>query len=774
MAAQEFRIDGDSPAKGDLMFWYIAGYECVGRASAYELRVLSKSGIITPKQILGHAFDVVIGFDDASGSMHERHAHGYAVRFARLAKVGRYFQYHISLRSWFGLLSRRVNSRIYQEQGVLEVMDEVLDSSSVGKVKKLDKDNVITNHPPRRYCVQHQETDAAFISRLLEDEGIYYWFDAHDAPGTMHLSDTSTVAHSPLPADKQLKQWAYQAGTQPRFNELFYLTPVSQAGSGAYASRDSDFKVIGKKLLGDKSDPDSHELADMEVFEFPGGYFNPDDREGHARVRMEELAARRELFDGRTNWSDVAVGKSFEYTGAEPGGAPDGDYLIVSCMFCVRQPGYEGVDGSRQMKAMQEQLVPLILEHVRDDPLFKGSADMRHSWLELQLREVIAAGVNDEAQGAQGRFGITAIQAQVPFRPPRLMPRPIMPGPQSAIVVGPEGDEIFADPHGRVKVQFHWDRYGQSDENSTCWVRVSQPWAGKGWGAYFIPRIGQEVIVDFLNGDPDRPIIIGRVYNNEQTLPFTSHTQSGIKTRSTPDGDTSTFNELRFEDAKGKEQIHVHAEKDLDVLVEKMETRKVGTNRFTKVAGMCQTSIGGKRTADVGKDDILKVVGSQTFTIGAEQGLTVQKKASYVYLALWKAAADSIEFSAVTTYKLSAVSISNIAQAAYSIKAATYTLDAPIVTVSATTVQQDASKAQNITAGDIVNMGASVVHISGKSAIILECGGSSLTITPVGIVLKAATISQKGDAGVQIGAPNVAIAGDALVKVDGGIVKINT
>ena len=779
MAAQEFRIESDSPTTSDLMFWCLAGYECLGRSSVYELRVLSKNPSIDAKKVLGYAFDVVVAFGDASGAGHQRHAQGHAVRFARMAKVGRYHQYHISLRSWFWLMSKRVNSRIFQEQDILEVFDAVADSSSIKGIKKIDKDNVSGIHQVRRYCVQHQESDQAFISRLLEDEGIYYWFDAHEAPGTMHLSDSSTVAHTPLAADPVLKAWHYQAGSQPRFNELFYFTPCSQAGSGAYASRDSDFKVINKKLLADKSDPDVHEIADLEVFEFPGSYLNGDEREDIARIRMEELAARREFFEGRTNWADVAVGKSFTYEGNGLDEAPDGEYLIAGCVFCLRQPGYEGADSAAQAQVLQSQLEPLIQQHARDNPLFSEYADARQSWTQLQIHEVIESGAYDRGQG---NFGFTAMRVQTPYRPPRLTQRPPMPGPQSAIVVGPQGEEIFADAMGRVKVQFHWDRYGESDENTTCWVRVSQPWAGKGWGGYFIPRIGQEVIVDFLNGDPDRPIIIGRVYNDEQTIPFASHTQSGFKTRSTPDGDVNNFNELRFEDAKGKEQIHMHAEKDLDMLVEKMETRKVGTNRFTKIGGMCQTSVGGKRTTDIGGMDVLKVVKDQKISIGGDQGETVNGKTKFTSMGDWHSAAPNIEVNGTLSYKLSSILISSIATASYDIKAATYSLSAPQVFIACSVLTQNAEIAQTIKAGVVMNLGAPIVQIDAKSSLILKCGASEIEMTPTSITLRSMEVKLNAGASISlasVGATSVDAFGPlslnsaAVTSISGSIVKVN-
>ena len=275
MADHEFRIESDSPAKDDLMFWRIVGHEALARPSAYELTVISQNKAIEAKDILGHAFDVVIEFQDADGGTHERHCQGHAVRFVRAGHMGRHYEYRITLRSWFWLLTKRANSRILQEKKVLEVLDAVFEDSPIKRFKKTKADNVVGTHNPRRYCVQHQESDYQFLSRLLEDEGIYYWFDAHDAPGTMHLSDASDMAHDKLPAADTLRHMATNAA-EPRFNEISRWVSGRQFDTGKHASRDSDFKAIKKKLGADIDASDDHELANLELFEFPGGYFTGD------------------------------------------------------------------------------------------------------------------------------------------------------------------------------------------------------------------------------------------------------------------------------------------------------------------------------------------------------------------------------------------------------------------------------------------------------------------------------------------------------------------
>ena len=618
MPKENFHIKSDSPVADDLMFWRVVGHEALSRPSTYELSVLSKSQKIEAKDILGRAFDVVIDFLDADGNSHERHCQGHAIRFTRVGQVGRHYRYEITLQSWFGLLSKRINSRIYQDKPVLEVFESVLEDSAIKRVKKTKTDNVIGTHKGRRYCVQHQESDYQFLSRLLEDEGIYYWFDAHGEPGTMYLSDASDAAHDLLPVVDTLK-YVPSGVSDARHNEITQWVSSRQFDTGKFASLDSDFKAIRKKLSADKGDPDTHELADLEAFEFDGGFFKDADTEGIAKLRLDELVTRRQRHWAQTSWPDVTAGKSFTLAD-DLDGTRDGDYLIATCSFVVSHPGYEGIG----LKEEPRSITTVLHNALAGDAV---NADTQATYAALiDSSLTLRTGL----PGARA-FMLTVLPLDMPYRVPRLTPQVTMPGPQSAIVVGPAGEEIHADDFGRVKVHFHWDRYDKSDEKSTCWVRVSQPWAGKGWGGYFIPRIGQEVIVDFLNGDPDRPIIVGRVYNDDQPKPFESHTQSGFRTRSTPKGTAANCNEFRFDDKKGAEQVYLHAEKNQDISVENDETHTVGHDR-DKTIDNDETShikhdrkemVGNDETIQIGHDRSMKIGHDKTEVVGNDKGIKV-------------------------------------------------------------------------------------------------------------------------------------------------------
>ncbi|RYF80414.1 MAG: type VI secretion system tip protein VgrG [Comamonadaceae bacterium] len=630
MVTQEFNIESESPAVADLMFWSIVGHEGLSRASSYELTVLSTEQAIAAKDILGHAFDVIFEFVDQDGNTHKRHCHGHAVRFVRLQSLGRYCEYRISLRSWFWLLTKRTNSRILQKLSVRKMLDAVLDDSPIASFSKLGPDNLIESHDPHRYCVQFQESDYRFLSRLLEEEGIYYWFDAHAAPGTMYLSDASDVLHTKLPVHATM-HFVPQGATQARFNEITHWISAQDLDTGTYDSRDSDFKSIKKKLAAPSGEADSHELADFEAFEFPGDHFAKHDTGAIGRMRGEEIAARRQRHWAVTAWPDVAAGKLMTFKGPADDDSRDGDYLVAGCSFTAVHPGYEGLmqtGGELHRPALGDMLGSML----EDDAVNAQTLTV------LQGIRASIPALEQEVRGAS-TFLLTLLPIHVPFRPPRLTPKVTMPGPQSAIVVGAAGEEIHADSFGRVKVHFHWDRYDASDEKSCCYVRVSQPWAGKGWGGYFIPRIGQEVIVDFLNGDPDRPLIVGRVYNDDQPIPFSVHTQSGFRTRSTPRGTAANCNEFRFEDKKGSEQVYLHAEKNQDIEVENDETHWVGHDRHKTidhdetvhvkhdrtetVDNNESITIGVNRTEQVGNNETITIGSNRTETVGINESISI-------------------------------------------------------------------------------------------------------------------------------------------------------
>ncbi|HEY6101046.1 MAG TPA: type VI secretion system tip protein TssI/VgrG, partial [Anaeromyxobacter sp.] len=402
----------------------------------------------------------------------------------------------------------------------------------------------------------------------LEDEGIFYWFEHGQDSHTMVLGDAPSV-HEALPGDARLpfrEPSALVAGGDhvDAFGVRLELRPAK------VSLRDFDHRRPALDLTASAAAGGDSAL---EVYDHPGGYVEPAAGAARSRVRLEEQRARAALYEGASPCARLATGYRIEVT-EHPAGL-DGEYVVL------------GVD---------------------------------HVGRQAELLGGVAGG--PEAEPYRNRF--VCFPAKVPFRPERRSPRPLVPGAQTAIVVGPSGEEIHTDEQGRVKVQFHWDREGRRDERSSCWIRVAQAWAGPGYGALYLPRIGQEVVVEFLDGDPDRPLVTGAVYNGANPPPValpSEKTRSTLRSASSPGGDGS--NELRFEDASGQEQVYLHAQKDLSIVVENDETHRVGGNERLTVEKDRARSVGGSQSLQVAGNDTSTIGGSQSLQVGGNRTTTV-------------------------------------------------------------------------------------------------------------------------------------------------------
>ncbi|HUT35061.1 MAG TPA: type VI secretion system tip protein TssI/VgrG, partial [Planctomycetota bacterium] len=344
---------------------------------------------------------------------------------------------------------------------------------------------------------------------------------------------------------------------------------------GAYSANDFDFKNPKKTLCTTARVEHSHPNAQFEVYDYPGKYVEFTEGEQCSRVRIEELQAPHELAWGRADARGICVGCTFELTDF-PRADQCKSYLVTAS----------------KLTALSDEFASRTPEKPRG-PLFNCT--------------------------------FSCVDADQPFRTEQTTPKPIVQGPQTAIVVGPKDEEIYTDQHGRVKVQFHWDRYGAADENSSCWIRVAQAWAGKHWGAIFLPRIGQEVVVDFLEGDPDRPIITGRVYNGLEKPPYElpdDKTKSTVKSNSTKGGEG--FNEVRFEDKKGKEQLFLHAQRNLDIRAKNDAFVTVERDRHLVVQQNDHERVEHSRNESIGSDHKEEIGGSHMLRVGKDQQILVK------------------------------------------------------------------------------------------------------------------------------------------------------
>ena len=549
-----------------LLFHAMHAREELSRIGEYRLNLLSLKNDINLDDILGKNVTVKVALQDDS----TRYFNGFVTRFAAGGTHGRYRRYFATVNTWAWFLSRTADCRIFQEMTVPEIVKKVFADHKTA----LFKDELTGTYAKWNYCVQYRETDLNFVCRLMEEEGIYFYFTHAEGKHTLVLAD-SYSAHAPC-QDEPIPFIAPDDLARPDIEHIASWSLMREIQPGVFVQDDYDFERPSVELRTKKAVVRQYAPSDYEVYDYPGGYLQKADGEALAAVRIDELATQFETAQASSNVKTIAVGSLFNLEKC-PREDQNREHLVAAATYDLEYSDYEAMP---------------------------------------------------DRGGAEYRCTFTAMSSKQQFRPRRITPKPFVQGPQTAVVVGPGGEEIYTDQYGRVKVLFHWDRDGEKgkDENASCWVRVSQPWAGKGWGAIAIPRIGQEVIVDFLEGDPDQPIITGRVYNAEQMPPYAlpaNMTQTGIKSRSTKGGGPDNANEIRFEDLKGSEQLFIHAEKNQDIEVENDETHWVGHDRTKTIDHDETVLVKHDRLEEVGNDETLLIKHDQKKTVENDLTQTV-------------------------------------------------------------------------------------------------------------------------------------------------------
>ena len=545
----------DAPA---LAFRAMRGVERFGRTFEYHVEALADDGTIAPATVLGKPAGVTV---ELMGGQ-QRHFHGLVTAFSQGGPVGRLHSYRLVLRPWLWLLTRRADTRIFQNLSVPDIVKQVLSAFSADFDLQLEG-----SFPAHEYRVQYRETDHDFVHRLLEEEGIYYYFTHAAAKHTMVLVNApGRHVASPLQSTFVYRD---TADAHLEFEPITAWHTDYEVQSGKVTVRDYDFESPANPVHSSSNGQAARGPVAYEVYDYLNAY-----------SRLKENAQ------------------------------PDGT-RISKLRIEERQSPYLRAHGGGSVRAIACGYRFSLTEHPRSEQ----NADYLVIGTEIEMRYSAYESEQDETR-YECRF--TAIGESDVYRPPRVTPRPVVGGPHTAVVVGPSGEEIYTDKYGRVKVQFHWDRLGQKNENSSCWIRVSSPWAGQNWGAIQIPRIGQEVVVDFLEGDPDRPLVTGRVYNAVQMPPWplpANATVSTIKSRSSKSGAADNFNELRFEDKKGEEYVWFQAEKDLFELVKNDHKLLVKRNQDKIVRGDLTEQIDGKVHRKVGADNVLEVVGGHSLKV---------------------------------------------------------------------------------------------------------------------------------------------------------------
>jgi type VI secretion system secreted protein VgrG len=564
----------DTPLGKDvLLLQGLAGHEAISRQFAFHLDLLSENHSVAYDQIVGQKVTVTVATADGG----PRYISGIVSRFAQAGTDFRFTHYQAEVVPWLWCLTRLADSRIFQDMTIPDIITKVFRDRGFTDYKN----SLQGTYDQREYCVQYRETDFNFVSRLMEQYGIFYFFQHENGKHTLVLAD-APGAHKPCPGQNKARfvLTTGQEGVAPE-DAVTSWQIGQELRTGKYSLTDYNFETPSTSLLANEAtviNVDGN--SKFEIYDQPGVYLKKAQGESLAKVRMQEQEASHKVASGTSSCRGFASGYKFSLT-----------------------------------------------DHYRKD--------LNASYVLTDVQHKATVGgcyVTGDDSGAHYSNQFACIPADVPFRPARLSPKPFVQGPQTAVVVGKSGEEIWTDKYGRVKVQFHWDREGKKDENSSCWIRVSQPWAGKSWGGIWIPRIGQEVIVDFLEGDPDRPIITGRVYNAEVMPPYKlpdNQTRSTFMSRSSKGGASANYNEIRFEDKKGSEQIFINAEKDMDLRVENdsreyvMKDRHllIDGNQLEKVKGNKDAQVTGDHKEKVGGDVSLQIGGSRDEKVGMKHAL---------------------------------------------------------------------------------------------------------------------------------------------------------
>jgi type VI secretion system secreted protein VgrG len=665
----------ESPLGPDtLLIAGLSGTEGMSRLFEFRLDLFSATTDIKAEQVLGKSVTVAM----ARPGGDPRYFNGVVRRFAAGPIGGRGLRsYEAAIVPTAWLLTQTSDHKIFQAKNAKDIIEDVLKAHGVTNYRF----GVINEqHPVRDYCVQYGETAYDFVQRLMEEEGIFYFIEHARGQHTIVIADDKAAY-----VDAADKEVTYTADSMLT-NAVHSWLPTYAFQSGKWTQRDFDFENPSKIKDLETEQATSLSVSDFskyERFRYPGLYVKRSDGGLLTRLQMETLESDFCVIRGDGDLASFVPGAKFKLSN-DPDGSKS--YVLTEVTHRATGASLQAGDGGGESYANSFACMP----------------------------------------------------ADTVFRPPRLTPKPMVHGPQTAIVSGQSGQEIYTDKYGRIKVQFHWDRYGKSDENSSCWIRCAQAWAGAKWGAIFTPRVGMEVVVEFLDGDPDRPLVTGCVYNGDNGVPYTladNKTQSGFLTRSSQQGSAATANELRFEDKKGEEQILFHAERDFLREVEHDDTLTVGHDQTI--------TVDNNRTETVKVDETITIQGKRTETVQKTEAVTVQQDRTHTI--------QGKDTATVTGNSTLTVSSGNRA----------VTLDSGNYTLTAS--------AGNITLG----ASAGKVTIEAMQSIELKVGGNSVKIDQSGVTVKGILVKLTADGAANLEGSMTTVKGSGMLALSGGLIKLN-
>ncbi|MFK3909385.1 type VI secretion system tip protein VgrG [Pseudomonas monteilii] len=559
-----FTFDSPLPPEQELQLLSFSGREAISELFSFQVHLISQDARIELKKLIGKK--VTLGIALADGST--RYISAHVSDFVHTGADGGIANYTAQLVPWIWILSRRRDSRIFQDKTTEQIIKEVFEYYLT-----LAEHEFRLSKPlkPISYCTQYQESDLNFVLRLLEQEGLFFTFEHSQEGHRMIISDDSSELP---PLERQPVIRYHSASVTETADSITAWSSSRRLQPTRLTLKSFDYKQPrNPHLVQLDSINQQGEIGQYEMFEYEGlyGYSDLDEGTRKARHRLEAMEVHGKTFSGESNCRAMEPGRHFQLT--------------------------------------------QHYDHDNDTPEDRA-------FLLLSVNHWGRNNYSNEGEAGY-RNAFTCIRRKITFRPVQQTPRGVISGPQTAIVVGPPGEEIYTDALGRVKLQFHWDRNGEFNDQSSCWVRVAQSGASGGFGSILIPRVGDEVVVVFLDGNPDRPLIMGSLYNSNNTPPWSlpaNKTQSGFLTRSMK-GDGATANFFRFEDKAGAEQIIMHAERNMDTEIELDERHEVGNNRTIKVSGQHKEQIQGDTLVNVTKGSYTLKVDENLIHVSAQQSI---------------------------------------------------------------------------------------------------------------------------------------------------------
>lgn len=682
----------------------LEGEEALNRLFEFRLRLVQKSAYgvrdaLDPLSFLGLSCQLTL-----AGAQGGRTLFGILQRFTFVSASTDQLEYEaVFVPAWFKLTLNRAN-RIFQQKSTPEILSELFSSSGMSGRFELQLSG---SYPPRDYCVQYQESDWDFANRLMEEEGIFYTFH-HTEADVLLLGDTCDAY-----ADSGSVNFKPDAAQHQLYDEsLRYFTQGARLLPTTSASRDYRFKSPDVRMEASANGDSSGQGG--EIYHYPGEFMDLNLGARLTRTRLEAAQRDRRTFSVIGTTRRLECGALFQLEG-HPVQAYNKRWLVT---------------GLRHRAAQSQALEQANV--VTSPPPESSSGSQTFGSQTFGSQTVSSV---QQQQRLDYRVEAEGLPGDVLFRPTPSTPIPRIGGLQSAVVTGPAGQELYTDAWGRIKLQLQWDREGEFNEHSSCWVRVDQSWAGQGFGKLFHPRIGQEVWVHFLEGDPDRPVIVGRVHNDSQAVPYQLPAKRTLSTMKTQTVGGQGYNEWRFEDQAGKEEIFVHGQKDWRILIEHDKDQRIGLNKNLKVGRHHTIQIGQNKTETIGQNETSQIQKDRSQSVGMNEQRTIG------ILRDQKIGSDDV-LSIGANHRI-AVGHD------YHLRVS----DAQ---------EESIGKRYNLEAEKCIHYASLSDHlgVEAKTSIRFACGGASLELKADGTITVEGTLS-------------IGVKGDSQLNLKGGVLKLN-